>query len=124
MNLVDSSGWLEYFIKSNNAIHFIGAIENTAELIVSPINYYEIYRKVLAEYGYEEANRAIGFLKNARIVEINPAIALNAAVLSKNYHLHMAEGLLLATAFYENAVLWTMDAHFKEIPGVKYFEKE
>jgi predicted nucleic acid-binding protein len=36
----------------------------------------------------------------------------------------MADSILLATAQSEDAILWTMDAHFKDIPGVKYFPKE
>jgi predicted nucleic acid-binding protein len=36
----------------------------------------------------------------------------------------MADCLLLATARTMDATLWTLDSHFKDIPGVKYFEKE
>jgi toxin FitB len=124
MNLIDSSGWFEYFIDSPNARHFSPAIENTEDLIVSPLNYFEIYKRVRSEFGTDEANRAVGFLKNARVVDISTSIALDAAELSKTYHLHMADSILLATAQSEDAVLWTMDAHFKDIPGVQYFPKE
>jgi hypothetical protein len=34
MNVVDSSGWLEYFADRPNADFFAPAIENTSELIV------------------------------------------------------------------------------------------
>ncbi len=49
MNLVDSSGWLEYLADGENTKFFAPAIENTDELIVSTINIYEVYKKVLAE---------------------------------------------------------------------------
>jgi PIN domain nuclease of toxin-antitoxin system len=49
MNLVDSSGWLEYFADGKNAKQFARAIEDTDNLAVSVINLYEIYRKVLKE---------------------------------------------------------------------------
>jgi toxin FitB len=124
MNLIDSSGWFEYFIDSSNARHFGPIIENVDELIVSPLNYFEIYKRVRAEFGTDEANRAVGFLKNARVVDISTSIALDAAELSKTFHLHMADSILLATAQSEDAVLWTMDAHFKDIPGVQYIPKE
>ncbi len=124
MNLIDSSGWFEYFINSSNAKHFAGVIEKVDELIVSSLNYYEIYKRVHQEFGPDEASRAVGFLKNGRIFDISIPIALEAADLSKTYHLHMADSLILATAQSENAVLWTMDSHFKDIPGVQYFEKE
>lgn len=124
MNLVDSSGWFEYFLNTPNARHFIEVIQRTEELLVSPINYFEIYKSVYREYGQDEANRAISFLNHARVVEITPSIALDAAEISKAYHLHMSDSLLMATANSQNAVLWTMDSHFKSIAGVKYFEKE
>ncbi|HEX7557274.1 MAG TPA: type II toxin-antitoxin system VapC family toxin [Leptolinea sp.] len=124
MNLIDSSGWFEYFINSSNARHFVPVIENMDELIISPLNFFEIYKRVQREFGADEANRAVGFLKNARVVDISTSIALAAAELSKIHHLHMADSFLLATAQSEDAVLWTMDSHFKDIPGVQYFAKE
>jgi predicted nucleic acid-binding protein len=124
MNLIDSSAWFEYFTNSSYARYFFKVIENTEELIVSPMNFFEIYKKIQAIYGNEDAIRAVGFLKNARTIEINSSISIQAAILSKAYHLHMADSILLATAQSEDAVLWTMDAHFKDIPGVQYFPKE
>lgn len=123
-NLIDSSGWFEYFINSSNARHFDAVIENVDELIVSPLNIYEIYKRVLQEFGPDEASRAVGFMKNGRVIDISVSIALDAAYLSKTFQLHMADSLLLATAQSENAMFWTMDSHFKDIPGVQYFEKE
>lgn len=124
MNLVDSSGWFEYFLNSPNARYFVPIIENTDELIVSPINYYEIYKRVLHEFGADEANRAVGFLNQGTIIEISTSISLQAAELSKKYQLPMADSLLLSTAYAKEAILWTLDSHFKDIPDVRYFEKE
>ena len=47
MNLVDSSGWLEYFTNGKNAIRFAAAIEDTERLIVSTLNIYEVFKKVI-----------------------------------------------------------------------------
>lgn len=124
MNLVDSSAWLEFFKNSPNARHFSAIIENTEELIVSPINYFEIYKKVLQDFGPDDAKRAIGFLNQGKNIEISNSIALEASELALSHHLHMADSILLATANSVDAIFWTMDAHFKDIPGVKYFEKE
>lgn len=124
MNLVDSSGWFEYFMNSANARYFSDVIEKTDELLVSPLNYFEIYRSIFLRFGHEDANRAIAFLNHARTVDISTPIALEAAELSNTFHLHFADSLLLATAYSQEATFWTMDAHFKDIPGVEYFEKE
>lgn len=124
MNLVDSSGWMEFFLDTSNARHFSAIILNTDELIVSPINYFEIYKKVLQELGPDDAKRAVGFLNQGKNIEISTSIALEASELALSYHLHMADSLLLATARTMDATFWTLDSHFKNIPGVKYFEKE
>ena len=44
MNVVDSSGWLEYFADGPNAAFFAGAVEATDELIVPTINLYEVFK--------------------------------------------------------------------------------
>jgi predicted nucleic acid-binding protein len=33
----------------------------------------------------------------------------------------MADSLVLATAQAHAATIWTQDAHFRSLPGVKYF---
>jgi hypothetical protein len=51
MNLVDSSGWLEYFADGRNAAFFAPALEDTENLVVSTINIYDncvrIFLKIL-----------------------------------------------------------------------------
>jgi predicted nucleic acid-binding protein len=46
MNVVDSSGWLEYFADGPNADFFAKAIENIEELIVPVISIYEVFKRV------------------------------------------------------------------------------
>ena len=41
MNIIDSSGWLEYFADGPNAPFFSRPIQNTAELIVPSITIYK-----------------------------------------------------------------------------------
>ena len=42
MNIIDSSGWLEYFADGPNAPFFSPPLQNTAELIVPAITIYEV----------------------------------------------------------------------------------
>jgi predicted nucleic acid-binding protein len=46
MNLVDTSGWIEYFFGGPNAAHFTSPIETTGDLIVPVICLYEVFKKV------------------------------------------------------------------------------
>jgi hypothetical protein len=47
MNVVDSSGWLEYFADGPNADFFAPAIESISELVVPSVSIYEVFKRVL-----------------------------------------------------------------------------
>lgn len=123
MNVVDSSAWLEYFADSSNASFFADPIENTAELIVPVICLYEVFKRILQQRGEGAALTAIADMYHGHIIEISAPIALNAARLSAELRLPMADSLILATARWENAVLWTQDEHFKDLEDVRFIEK-
>jgi len=44
MNVVDSSGWIEYFTAGPNAGFFAGPIEKVAELLVPALSIYEVFK--------------------------------------------------------------------------------
>jgi len=59
MNVVDSSGWLEYFSDESNADFFAPAIEDIQELIVPAISIYEVFKRVYQQRGENEALLAV-----------------------------------------------------------------
>lgn len=79
MNLVDSSGWLEYFTDGKNANAFAPIINNTEDLIVSTINLYEIYKKILSEKDENTALEATGIMMQAHVIDIDASISIHAA---------------------------------------------
>ena len=123
MNLVDSSGWLEYFANNKNADFFSKPIEDTESLIVSTINLYEVYKKVLQQKNENDALQAIALMQQGKIVDVDSSISLNSAKQSVDLNLPMADSIILATARAFNATLWTQDSDFIKIPGVKYIQK-
>jgi predicted nucleic acid-binding protein len=123
MNLVDSSGWLEYFADGKNANFFAPAIEDTDSLIVSTINIYEVFKRVLIQRGEDAAIQAIALLQQGKIIDVSPTIAINAAKQSSDLKLPMADSIILTTAQSFNAILWTQDSDFQGIDGVKYIRK-
>ena len=123
MNLVDSSGWLEYFTDGKNAEHFAPAINNTEKLIASTINIYEVYKKVISERDEDSALQAVAMMQQAKVIDITPSIAVQAAKISYLHELPMAECLIYITAREHNAVVWTQDDDFKDLEGVQYFKK-
>jgi predicted nucleic acid-binding protein len=57
-------------------------------------------------------------------VNLGVTISLSAARISIQFRLPMADSIMLATAPDYNATLWTQDADFKVIPGVRYIAKK
>ena len=124
MNVVDSSGWLEYFINGQNAAFFASIIEKAAgQVLVPTISLFEVFKHVLIEKNQDDALEAIALMKEGHVVDLDDNLALSAAELSWELRLPMADSIILATARANNATLWTQDAHFKDIKGVRYIEQ-
>jgi predicted nucleic acid-binding protein len=120
MNVIDSSGWLEYFADGPNADFFKSAIEDEEHLIIPTICLYEVFKITLSRAGEDDALRVAGLMSFGKIVDLNRKIALAAAHLSIQQKLAMADSLILATALAYDATLWTQDEHFRDVPGIKF----
>lgn len=123
MNLVDSSGWLEYLADGKNAKVFAPVIENTEKLIVSAINIYEVFKKVCIEKDESSAIQIVALMQQAKVIDVNQQIAIQAAKLSCELKIPMADSIIYTTAIANNATLWTQDADFINLKGVKYYKK-
>ena len=123
MNLVDSSGWLEYFTDDKNAEFFAPRIENTAEIIISVTNLYEVYKKISSEKDENEAIQAVALMQQSKVIDVTNSISILAAKLSIKFKIPMADSIIYATARRYDAIVWTQDSDFKDLEGVKYFKK-
>jgi len=124
MNVIDSSGWLEYFINGENASFFVHPIQDIENAVVPTISIFEVFKRTLIEKGGTDALEAVAIMYDGKVVDLDREIALTAADLSFELKLPMADSIILATARAHNATLWTQDEHFKDIEGVKYIEKK
>lgn len=123
MNVVDSSGWLEYFANDKNSDFFAPIIEDTPNLIVSTINIYEVFKRILQQRDENDALQAAAVMQQALVVDVTAAVSLLAAGISYKMKLPMADSLTLATAKSMNAILWTQDSDFIGITDVRYSKK-
>ena len=124
MNVVDSSGWLEYFADGSNADFFASAIADETNLVVPTICMFEVFKRLSLQRGKEAALQAMGMLYRGQLAALSDEIALQAALLSLEHKLPLADSVILATAHTHQATLWTQDEHFKDLPGVEYIEKK
>jgi len=107
-----------------NAAFFAPPLEAEDDsLLIPTLCLYEVYKTVMTQYGRKEAGERIAVMRQGTIVSLDDALALEAAIISKETKLPMADSIILATARSFSAVLKTQDAHFETIAGVQYCSK-
>ena len=121
MNIIDSSGWLEYFSDGPNANHYLPPLNDPSSLIVPVITIYEVFKVVLRESAENEALQAVSAMQKGKIIDLNAKLAMDASKLSLKHNLPMADSIILATARAHNCVIWTQDSDFQDIENVNYF---
>lgn len=118
-NVVDSSGWLEYFADTDRAPLFAPAIEDTDNLFVPVISIYEVFKKVLRERGEDDAFQVASTMQAGHVIDLDCSLVLEAA----RHQLPLADSIIYTTANRCEATLWTQDGHFEDFPDVRYFPK-
>lgn len=82
MNVVGSSGWLEYFAQETNGDFFAPAIENSKTLIVPTVSIYEVFKQVHSQTGADDALKIVAQMAQGKVVDLTQPLALQAAKLS------------------------------------------
>lgn len=117
--VLDSSCWLEFFGKTDRLELFRAPILSAETLVVPVVTVYEVYKKIRREIGEDAATEAAALMQCGEVVDLTLPLTLSAATNG----LPLADSLIYATAQARHATLWTQDAHFDGLPGVRYFPK-
>ena len=124
MNVIDATGWLEYFTDGPNADYYAAAVERVDELIVPVTSIFEVFKRVLQQRSESEALQAISVMLQGNVTDMDAGLALSAARLSVELELPMVDSVMLATAKAHHARLWSLDASYQAIHGVKHVEPQ
>jgi predicted nucleic acid-binding protein len=124
MNVVDSSAWLEYFANGPNASFFTPPIEDLERLIVPSVTIYEVFKRVLQQRDEGQALQAVATMQQGTVVNLDERIAVNAARVSVDLEIPMADSIVLATARAHGAIVWTQDEDFRDLPNVQYRKRK
>lgn len=123
MNVVDSSGWIEYFIDTASADNFASTIEKTAQLIVPSLCFFEVHRFLSRNADAPRRDECLEVMRRATVVELTAARAIAASDMAQKYHLAMADAVMYSIAREFNATFWTQDIDYQNLPGVAYHPK-
>lgn len=115
----DSSCWLEVFDGGARAALFEKQAASIDSMVVPVITIYEVFKYLSRKLNAESATRAVTYMQRGLVVDMDSALILDAA----SNGLPLADSLIYATAQLHHAELWTQDAHFEGLVGVKYFSK-
>ena len=119
LNLVDSSGWIEFLLDTDRAPLFLDPIMDHENLIVPTVSIYEVVKRIRRDTGEKDAVTALNAMVKGSVVDLDLSLAMDAA----RHNLPMADSIIYATAQRYGATLWTQDEDFETLPNVRYFAK-
>ena len=123
MFLVDTCGWIEWMIDTPLAKGYSRYLNSPEALIVPTLVQHELYKWVCREIDLTSALSAIAATRTATVVPLDTSLALLAADMAREFKLAMADAIIYATARQHRATLVTSDAHFADLPHVRYLPK-
>lgn len=120
MNLVDSSGWIEYLQDTPRADLFATAIEDRNHLLVPTIALFEVHRVLSRSLPADLVNRCVDVMRLGRVLDLTDARAVAASHIAAQHKLAMADAAMYAIALEFGAAFWTQDLDYQGLPGVRY----
>ena len=123
MNLVDSSGWIEYLQDTPRANLFADAIEDRNALLVPTIALFEVHKVLNRRLPYELVERCLNVMRLGRVLDFTDVRAIAASQIAAHHQLAMADAAMYSMAQEFGATFWTQDADYQGLVGVNYFPK-
>lgn len=123
MNLVDSSGWIEYLQDTPRADLFAAAIEDRNHLLVPTLALFEVHRVLSRSLPTDLVNRCLDVMRLGRVLDLTDARAIAASHIAAQHKLAMADAAMYSMALEFGASFWTQDVDYQGLPGVRYQAK-
>ena len=123
MNVVDSSGWIEFFLAGPNGPLFKPVIEQRDQLLVPVIALYEVHKILSRKLPAQRVASCLDVMRLGRVLELNDRRAIAAADAALRHRLAMADAVMYSMAIEHGATLWTQDVDYQGLPSVTCFPK-
>lgn len=121
MNVVDSSGWIEYFFDSSRADLFAAAIEDVAKLLVPVVSIFEVHKVLSRKLPAGAVQSCLDVMRQGRVLDLTDRRAVAAADIAAKHKLAMADAVIYSMTREFDATLWTQDVDYSGLVGVTYF---
>jgi toxin FitB len=90
-------------------------------LVVPSITLLEVFKRISQQRDEATALQYVAVMQQGRVVDLDAALALRAAALGLRHKLPLADSIIYATAQAARAIVWTQDADFEGLDGVRYW---
>ena len=123
MNVVDSSGWIEFFLAGPSGPLFKPVIEQRDKLLVPVIALYEVHKILSRKLPAEMVASCLDVMRLGRVLDLTDRRAIAAAEVAIKHRLAMADAVMYSLALEHQATFWTQDVDYQGLPGVNFFAK-
>ena len=123
MNVVDSSGWIEFFQAGDNGPVFKPVIEARDLLLVPTIALFEVHKVLSRSVSEELVTRCLDVMRLGRVLDLTDKRAVAASKVARAHRLALADAAMYSMAQEHGATFWTQDVDYDTLPGVQYFAK-
>ena len=123
MNVVDSSGWIEYLQDTDRADLFADAIEDRYALLVPTIALFEVHKVVSRSLPADLVQRCLDVMRLGRVLDLTDPRAIAASQVAAKHKLAMADAAMYSMAQEFSATFWTQDVDYRGLDGVQYCAK-
>ena len=123
MNVVDSSGWIEFFLAGSNGPIFKPVIEQRDQLLVPTIAIFEVHKILSRCLADDLVERCLNVMRLGRVLDLTDRRAVAASKAARQHRLALADAAMFSMALEHDATFWTQDIDYDGLPGVRYFKK-
>jgi predicted nucleic acid-binding protein len=123
MNLVDSSGWIEYLQDTPRADLFAEAIEDRYDLLVPTIALFEVHKVLSRNLPADLVVQCLDVMRLGRVLDLTDKRAIAASEVASRHRLAMADAAMYSLAQEFEATFWTQDVDYQGLSGVRYCPK-
>lgn len=119
--VLDASGLIAVLIKTPGALKvnelLKDALRGHCRILMSSVNYGEVYGKILRDHGQDDARRTISRTSALPIMlhEATTLRCFRAAEIKATYKLYYADAFAAALALEHKATLVTCDSDFRRL---------